>query len=426
MLLKTDIDRRELEFALPRFLGIAGVQHWQQRVSDLRRWRINNPLYDDYLQERHSFELAFARLAAYRRSTGRIIWPPPDVALIRFYNMALITVPVYDRLSEAGRRRLAGSLRGALRSEFGLGPKAFEFQIATHLMGKGFDVGLHDLENGGGFDFLATKDGLEVEVECKHISADIGRKIHKKRLLDLGIAFLPKVDALARSLEGGRLLIVRLPDRLTGNIAQSQDIVSTMLSALQRDQSAPGACCRVNTLNVPFDPQNPAFSKERKATTDELKALFQPVAQLENRNVIFQVWPGRSVVGVLIESEKPDNVLRDIIETLAGDAKRQLTKRRPAILCAHLSDLDGDQLVDLASMPSESNPLNYSLSDLVARRPHVHTVALMAKGRIIEEFAPDNGRRVALGLRDASFTLRNGLHGLAGNRTLATLFADRS
>ena len=49
--------------------------------------------------------------------------------------------------------------------------------MAVHLMSQGYDVGFHDLEGGAGHDFQASKDGAVIEVECKFISGDIGRKI---------------------------------------------------------------------------------------------------------------------------------------------------------------------------------------------------------------------------------------------------------
>jgi len=98
---------------------------------------------------------------------------------------------VHEKLGDGGKSRLLGAVRSGLEKEAGLGPLDFEMKIAAHLMSRGFDVDFHDLENGGGYDFLASSDGRETEVECKYISGDTGRKIHSRKLFDLGGLWSP-------------------------------------------------------------------------------------------------------------------------------------------------------------------------------------------------------------------------------------------
>ena len=64
-----------------------------------------------------------------------------------------------------------------LQSDKGLLPLQHEMTTITHLLLNGFNVTCHDLENNGGFDFLASRDGVEVEVECKMVSGDIGKQL---------------------------------------------------------------------------------------------------------------------------------------------------------------------------------------------------------------------------------------------------------
>ena len=66
-----------------------------------------------------------------------------------------------------------------------LGTGVSEMATAAHLMRRHCDVEFHDLETGGGFDFLANRAGATLEVECKMVSGDLGRQIHRKRVLEL-------------------------------------------------------------------------------------------------------------------------------------------------------------------------------------------------------------------------------------------------
>ena len=101
-------------------------------------------------------------------------------------------VQVHARLTTQGKRRLAGALQSSLEKEHGLGPLTFEIKVAAHLISRGFQIEFHDLEAGGGYDFLAISGSTKIEVECKHVSADIGRQIHRRALYDLGGVLFPK------------------------------------------------------------------------------------------------------------------------------------------------------------------------------------------------------------------------------------------
>ena len=95
----------------------------------------------------------------------------------RLFAFMASVVSIYERLSTKGQKRLRGMILGGLRDN-GLTPLQQEMGVAAHLFWRGFDVFFSDIETGlGGFDFLATKDGIEIEVECKRIGLSLGRKI---------------------------------------------------------------------------------------------------------------------------------------------------------------------------------------------------------------------------------------------------------
>jgi hypothetical protein len=418
-----DGSRHHAEFAYPRFVGLVGLPAWNDRLAELSKWRVQNPLYEQFILERHGPEIAFEEIQRFRSQRGRLPFPPEPIHHARLLNLALTVSHVYPRLSAAGRTRLVGYLRTCLKLEYGLGPVIFEMQVACHLMRHGFDVVFHDLENGGGFDFLASKNGSEIEVECKHISADVGRQIHKRKLLDIGIRLLPRFED---TLTGhGELLLatVTLPGRLVNNVHTQDEIVEAVTSAVQSNETVANTSCMVRIERYPIDASHPILMSPDARTEGELKTLFRPLAELDNRSVFFVVKPRQCVGAVLMNSNRPDKVLSKIIERLKDDANRQLTRTRPALLCAHFADLDAEQLKDIAAMPPEQNPINHGVSHLLERRPFLHTVALTATGVVTPE-RNANGRLVAVGLRDASFTFVNHLHPLANDPNLRGVFKE--
>jgi hypothetical protein len=184
---------------------IANWQIWKNRVRGLDLLAKGNPLWPKFVRQRHSLEMAFHEARRHIKSTGRCEY--------RLYCFVANITRVHDKLSKCGQSRLSGAIRRGLEKEFGLGSLDFEMKVATHLMSRGFDVEFHDFESGGGFDFLAMSGASKLEVECKHISADIGRKIHRRKLFDLGGLLYPAMSRAVQDKHDGIQLGVELPDR---------------------------------------------------------------------------------------------------------------------------------------------------------------------------------------------------------------------
>jgi uncharacterized UPF0146 family protein len=74
-----------------------------------------------------------------------------------------------------------------LRQVFAIVPD--ELAVAAHLSRAGFDVEFTDIEDRARFDLLAQKEDIRLEVDCKTASGDVGRKIHRRRAIELSAAF---------------------------------------------------------------------------------------------------------------------------------------------------------------------------------------------------------------------------------------------
>src|SRR5690606_35556660 len=198
-----------------------------------------NPFLDEYIAQRYSMELAMEQLRRRLQRGQKIQLPTTCIDTVLFSFVAM-TARVYARLSEQGQKRLAGMLRSALDTEAGLAPLEHEMTIAAHLMGRGFDVTFSDIETGSGFDFLAEKDGATLEIECKSVSGDLGRKIHLRRLYELGGRVRQLMDLALNRRSGGQLARIVLPGRLNGTDKQLAAIHERLAQALECGMSVPG------------------------------------------------------------------------------------------------------------------------------------------------------------------------------------------
>ena len=235
---------------LSDFIAITGWNAWARRRKELERQLRENYLLADLFRERHRLELALFNFASRRRRLA-----PPKLFRNSFeYEIAAfmaITVAFYQRLDRTAKENLAGRLRDGLKSDTALNALYHEMTAAGHFLRQGFDVDPSDLRLGGGFDFLITNEAIEAEVECKLATSDIGRRIHRRHMLDLLQVIEPRLKALPHELTGGYVLRVIVRGSLSANIVLLRSIADTVSLVLREKQSATRA--EFDVLSQPFD-----------------------------------------------------------------------------------------------------------------------------------------------------------------------------
>lgn len=422
----TELSPAELPAMLSRMSGIIGWSTWQQRIDSLRAEITRNPVWEQFLRERHGLELAFGEVHRHLRATGRYRWPPQTADEYRLYSFLAGAVRIYSALSERGQARFSGALRTALDKEYGLGPLAFEVKMVVHLMSRGFEVDFHDLEIGGGYDFLAASGANQIEVECKHISADLGRQIHLRKLYALGgVLQQPMKEALDRDSQG-RLLRVVLPGRLSGN-KEEQEALAARINAIMSGKAdiVDDQVCR--TSAEPFSLQSSPFSSERGRglTLEDIQQYLRESFGIDNAHVLSHWSPGHAAVVVSFESRKPDRVLDQLFRKLKDDAKRQFSMKLPALLYVHLADVTEPQLFDLAEADrvGTGTGLQRAASTLLQIRPHLHSIAIMTDGPVqITQQQSGNSPSMSVQEQGPSYVYKNPNHPMADNSVLNKVF----
>ena len=180
VLFEQSIHERDIPGVMKAVFRVAPYILWKKRWQEWDDQERSNPFLRDYLDTQFRIERAFE--VTYHHYLAHHKVPRLDPDSYELFSFLALLVKVHERLSEKGRTRLAGSMRDALRNSVGLVPVEIELRVATHLMRKGFDVDFVDLEQRERFDLLASKNGMEIEVDCKSVSADVGRRISRPAL----------------------------------------------------------------------------------------------------------------------------------------------------------------------------------------------------------------------------------------------------
>jgi hypothetical protein len=213
----TDARPAEIPAFVNRVIAITGAAPWQQREQDFVRQIKENALLERYLDDQFNIERSMVHARNHLRRTGRLpaVQRASAANLGALYAFCGVTALAFHRSSSQAQRALRQRFLGALKDNVGLAPIAFEMRTVAHFMAKGLDVEFHDLNEVGGYDFLVRNTKIEMEVECKSVSGDLGRQVHLLRQYQLG----PHIfESMRRSSKDGvvRLLVATLPARLYG------------------------------------------------------------------------------------------------------------------------------------------------------------------------------------------------------------------
>jgi hypothetical protein len=220
---------------IPELVSLAGEGLWKKRTSDLRSFG-RSPYLERVASDYHWVELQLDDELAKRENAILDADSSSDPISCRALRFAQTICEVHKSLHPAGKRRLEGRIRDALQAETGFAALYQEMEIAAVLVRQNFDVGFPDLDGSGRADISfqqGTADGL---IECKALSADAGRKIHRKHFYRFMLAISQEVlDRLSRC---GRdeLILITLKDRLPPNIDKNTPLVQATKNLIRSSE----------------------------------------------------------------------------------------------------------------------------------------------------------------------------------------------
>ena len=376
------------------FIDLVGEQRLRRRFDWLHRELAANPFMDSWLRERCSLELTFDEILASDRISDSVPLRVHTQAEYELVAFLACVMKVYPRLSHTGKRRLQGRLIDGLQTDQGLLGIQHEVTTLAHLMSRGFDVECRDLEQeGGGFDFLARRGGIELEVECKMASGDIGRKIHKRKSLVLFKELDAAITPVLASAVAGILVRVTVPDRLSGKPEDHRRIAGSVTEALLRGSEVSTEICSVRVHGFPIQGSPFDIRTEAEISKTAVSEMIGRITGQSNTTSMTIFAHGKRAVVIVVDSMKQDKVLDSIRAVLRDSALNQFTKTRAGVLAVQLHDLSEEQLRDLASADSSDRARATSVqvmtSDLLnsPSRAHVHSVVYRAHGQLVDRGA---------------------------------------
>ena len=211
---------------IPRFLGLVGKKRWFKRVDHLDTQQQRSPFEWKIARDYHWLEMGISFQFDVLANEGCLQPELTDAPMLAALNFAATTVEVHEQLSKSGRRNVEGRLRDCLKAETGYASLYLELDLARRLMDAGFDVSFVDMEGTAQYDLLIRRDVFTAEVECKSLSADAGRQIHRKDFYRFMEALLPTLEAQL-ALCRPELVLITLDGRFSSNVRDQSALRAT-------------------------------------------------------------------------------------------------------------------------------------------------------------------------------------------------------
>jgi hypothetical protein len=391
--LLTELHVSDMEQTYRRFAEVVGEDRWRNRVQQLEAAIKGQPAIAETVRAENeiAYSLEMCRLALESRRVD-LGEPVFDRELYPAISFAAQVLSVVDGSTPTEADKLRRRVIGGLKKPADMRGYRLELYAATHLRRRGHKIVWPEMVGGGTFDLLIPDIGKSgLEVECKSISEDKGRKIHR---LDADIfrgLILDELEPVLRELTVGLAITLTVPVALPRSPAALKGLAQSVRRQIYLSQSGqlPGG------IHLQIEQFDLALAQglTQDQNSPRLRQLIQTVTRTRNRYGFLAGGidgaPGR--IAFVVQSAIEDNFLDEVFSTLSHSSK-QLTRKKPGFLLTGLA-LTGQQMLATANQDNDPSQLPSPLARHTSRflssdtRDHVVGVAFLSRSELAPESA---------------------------------------
>jgi len=370
-----------------RFSTVIGEEHWRKRIQQCKQEMRGNVFLREFLVRENEIAFQLDHLSELAHRFGRI--PSAEAGNRNVYPALALVVQALSVL-EASKKddaeRFCRRLHGAFKNPADMRGLRLELVAATHFARRGSRISWPETTGAGTFDLLIEGDGhAPLEVECKSIGEDKGRRIHRREIIDFAAVLKPHLRSTTSGLRRGLSVVVTVPERLPSSHRGRVDFAKALgpiIFAGNACHLPDGTSVRMTDFDVPQVTTNP------EPDADKLRSTVDAVSGTNNRSAIVIGTREGGMLALTIQSQRDDALLTSVFDTLRDAARRQLTGSRAGMLLTGFDGLDGEQLRSIAAQDQDSSQPATALRVAASRflssdtRNHVVGVGFLSRSAL--------------------------------------------
>lgn len=366
-----------------RLASAIGAGHWQGAVARQEEAIRSNPFLGDYLRSEYAIAYQLERLRILVARFGTVPHGAcNDPSIFPSLAFAAQVLEVLERSTIKQAKAFVKRVRTSFSSSENMHGLRLELQAATHFVRRGLRLAWHRVNNGGSFDLLIEDLGPSgLEVECKSISEDKGRRIHRRDALEFWGELWKDLADVAQNLRSGLAVVLTVPYRLTVDAGERGALAREVVARIVAGSSATlGGGVEVRI--APFDPAKIEAAKDSR---EGWRKAIDTATGTANREAVVYGTPAGGMLAFVMQSAVEDDVLDQVFATLDDSAARQFTRKRGALFWVALQGIDADQLQSIHEQdgaPGEQpTALRLGVSNFLNRAPgHIVGVVFSSRG----------------------------------------------
>lgn len=358
MSIATELHTNDIPNIYHRFSTLIGEKRWKAQVVKLKKQlRFRKHLQLTYDED---FQIVYelAKCANSKDANGMLAHnKTTDRSIYAALSFAAQTLSIIDNLPKTQRPLLVARIRSAISNAEDMRALRLELLVATHFSRAGSTVEWPEITQGDStVDLLLPNLGkLGCEIECKSISRDKGKKIHREEAQDFLALVKTTTGTRLRGLSVNLAVVVTLPDRLTKNrnvqTILAHQVVGAVLTntAITLDDGT--------TIKVSEVEQSKFDSITSASNRSQLSFAIDQATNTRNEESTFMT-NGKGSLVCVIRSAKQDTLGDSLRTTLRQSARTQASGNRPLFFVVSLQDLEPDELRHLSTedMKEETCP----------------------------------------------------------------------
>lgn len=366
-----------------RFATAIGSEHWQGTVAKQEAAIRSNHFLRDYLRSEYAIAYQLEKLRVLVAAHGDVPRQAcNDQSIFPALGFAAQVLGVLNQCTNKQARTFVRRVRTAFSSAENMHGLRLELQAATHFTRRGKPVSWHRSNNAGTFDLLVDDLGPSgLEVECKSISDDKGRRIHRLDALNFWGEVWQDIFTVPQHLRSGMAIVLTVPYRLPADPEQRAALAREVVSQVVAGTSASlSGCVDLRVQNFRPEKVKAALAGDRQAMSTAIDVATGTI----NRQGVLYGTPGGGMLALVLQSAVQDDVLDQVFATLKDSASRQFTGQRGALFWVGLQGLDAEQLKSLHEHDRDpdkrSTGLRLGVSDFLTSAPD-HIVGVVFGSR---------------------------------------------